>query len=422
MNDELTGRLVEDVAQHSSRRFSLRDDLDNLVKVRPTGAPEATIIYCVRIVESLAENALMLARMDPSPNLFSNLTSLHAYNLIPMSTLYWANSLRWIGNAVRHIRRRVNAVDMELSLAFAEACIEWFFCRCPLALRLASVTKDGARLGLCKSQTFWRMLTEIESSDFDQHVMMELSGNGRNAEFLKTPALPATFAQALIDCEAYEDAAVVLEAGLETYADDLRLRQLQGLLWSRTGELDKALSSLEELYKAAPNDDETTGILAGVHKRVWLRTRDRQDSLKRACRIYTHGWRAGKMRSPYLGINAAATALWQGNLEEARFLAHEVRELLVGRRAVLESAHVQQHLTLNFWDRVTLAEADLLLGNFDEARDAYNAAFEDHRSEQLGGIQVARDQAIEDLHAMGLSATEEEFFSGRQPFTWGKGT
>ncbi len=49
----ITDRLVSQVAQYNSDKYSLSDDLNNLEKVYATGAPEATILYCTRIMESL---------------------------------------------------------------------------------------------------------------------------------------------------------------------------------------------------------------------------------------------------------------------------------------------------------------------------------------------------------------------------------
>lgn len=68
-------------------------------------------------------------------------------------------------------------------------------------------------------------------------------------------------------------------------------------------------------------------------------------------------------RDPYPGINAATLSMILGDRPEAQRLADEIANTLVSR--IASSA----------WDQATLGEARLLLGQLDESRASYAAAF-----------------------------------------------
>jgi hypothetical protein len=97
-----------------------------------------------------------------------------------------------------------------------------------------------------------------------------------------------------------------------------------------------------------------------------------------------------------LGINAATTALWLGRRKVSARLAREVEDLLRRRAAGLPP-----DLSFNFWDHVTLAEAQLLLGDVRAAQQTYQGAFARH-PEQGHNIEVARRQRDEVLRTLGL--------------------
>jgi hypothetical protein len=169
-----------------------------------------------------------------------------------------------------------------------------------------------------------------------------------------------------------------------------------GLYWSRLGKLEQALEWLGPLYARHPNDDETAGITAGVHKRRWLADRSRSDDLQRSQRAYREAYKGSGKRSTYLGINTATTALFLGKRDEARRLAREVEELLRQRAAVLPG----ELNDLDFWDAVTLAEARLLQGDRAGAEALYRSVFTRYAGLREGDIAVARAQMEEILKAL----------------------
>ena len=113
----------------------------------------------------------------------------------------------------------------------------------------------------------------------------------------------------------------------------------------------------------------------------------------------------------------SAREIWAS--PETRRLAAEVQALLLDRAGKLAGHGREASLTLNYWDHVTLAEAQLLLGRFASSRQTYREAFGRY-AEQQGNIEVSRRQAVEILGALGHStASTEAFFesfpSERQP-------
>ena len=162
------------------------------------------------------------------------------------------------------------------------------------------------------------------------------------------------------------------------------------------------------------DDEETVGLLAGVYKRRWLTRREEEEWLSKAFRLYSRGWDAGKKASPYLGINAATTALWLGRKAESRRIAAEVGQRLLDRAGRLARFRADRDLALNYWDHATLAEAQLLLGQWGRSRRTYCAAFRLH-ADQTQNVAVSRAQAVEGLTAQGMSAPAAESFFDRRP-------
>jgi len=173
--------------------------------------------------------------------------------------------------------------------------------------------------------------------------------------------------------------------------------------------LEKALQSAGPLLARSRDDDETAGIVAGVYKQLYLDRGRQGEFLHKSHRAYLSGWEGSKNSNAYLGINAAACALWLGRPAESRRLAGEVKHLLLKRMQSLGERQRLRQLEVSYWDQVTLAEAQLLLGEFAQARARYQAAFA-NAAKARGNIKVAADQADRLLAPLGLTLTAAEFF------------
>jgi tetratricopeptide (TPR) repeat protein len=402
----LSERLVGEVLRFATPQFKLGPDLFNLAKVWAVGAPEATVFYCARTLEALASEALRTARLTPSPNAFSNLELLEYFHLLPMTTLQWAHGLRRIGNDVRHIRRAITAHDADMALLFTERWLEWFFRHFRLGRCLPSLTGDGQPIGLCPHQELYDLILALENPQFELQPLVDRLCGPRGEEYLKAASVPAILAERCLDRKFLEAAHTILVSALERFPDDLRLRQLMGLYWSRTKELDCAIACLEPLAAQFPEDDETVGILAGVHKRKWLADTAQRAFLEKSHRAYRDGWKRSKKTNTYLGINAATTALWLRRGAESRQLARDVRAVLHARTRVLEAQHFDPESVFTYWDVATLAESELLLGELAEARRVYQKAFDSY-PELCDPIEVTRAQAVKIGQEMGVSFRPE---------------
>jgi hypothetical protein len=179
-----------------------------------------------------------------------------------------------------------------------------------------------------------------------------------------------------------------------------------GLYRGREGNPQEGLQWLEPLYARFHDDDETAGITAGLYKKKWLADRDSKDALDKSHRVYHDAWKSSGRKSAYLGINSATTALWLGRTEEARRLAREVEELLRRRAASLPRDLSDPRLDFQFWDQLTLAEAQLVQGDWPAAEKLYREVFGRH-SERSGDIAVSRQQMREILKALGLPGAPE---------------
>lgn len=168
-----------------------------------------------------------------------------------------------------------------------------------------------------------------------------------------------------------------IEAALESWPRDLRLRQLRGLALARSGASERANQAMRELRGEGHGDGETLGILARTHKDLAARAATaaaRRRHLEQAFVAYRDGYDAAlEARSVedacFTGVNAATLSLLTGEVERARVLARAVRALCreeIGRRPPPAS----------YWLHATLAEAALLLGQRAEAEDQYGRAAE----------------------------------------------
>lgn len=393
-------RLVPEAAGFKAQGFVLSDDLDHLVLVHTIGAPEATVFYCTRILEMLVAAALRRVGLEPSENPCSNLELLEYINLISRPILYLAHELRRTGNAVRHLRRRLVKRDADVAIAFLEPCLEWFFCAFRYGDKLPNLTRNGEHLGLSVAPELQPVIAAFSRARFrEEEALAALSQEECRAAFAATPTIAALQADLLLSRGRRDEALEVINSATSRFPDDLRLGQLRGLCHRRMKKLEEAAKILTEVREQNPDDEETLGILAAVHKERWLREGDRE-SLEQAHRLYLRGWHGKKRKkakiSPkqntWLGINAATTANWLHLEEEATDLATAVKTALEQRQGTLAGKTCDPYVILNYWDQVTLAEAELLLGNDETARRIYHDAFARY-ADRTDDISVTCKQA-----------------------------
>jgi hypothetical protein len=167
--------------------------------------------------------------------------------------------------------------------------------------------------------------------------------------------------------------------------DDASLLYHGALAHARAGASPEAHSLLDRAQPLARDDAGLLSDILSLRGRLWKdrlhRTRDSKASRDWAMRARDEYLAAYAFRrDPYPGINAATLSLILGEPKAAQALAREIIAGLSARAA-----------SLTCWDRATLGEARLLLGETDIARDAYAAAYAS-APEDAGSIASMRRQ------------------------------
>lgn len=193
-----------------------------------------------------------------------------------------------------------------------------------------------------------------------------------------------------------------VEQALIDHPEDLRLRQLKGLALARSGALQRANELLAGLRDEGHGDGETLGLLARTHKDLALLVDDsaeRERHLDAAYEIYSTGYRESRSRGAtddayYTGINAATMALLSGRTEIAREIAAGVEKLCATALSDCSEA---------YWPQATLAEAALIRGDMEAAKERYAAAAR-LAGRDYGNLSSTRGQARLLLQHRGESA------------------
>jgi class 3 adenylate cyclase len=168
----------------------------------------------------------------------------------------------------------------------------------------------------------------------------------------------------------------VIKQALSDEPGNIRLRQLKGLALARSGAVRRANEELSSLRDEGLTDGETLGLLARTHKDLALVAADsvnREQHLDAAFEIYAAGYSESRQCAAvadayYTGINAATMSFLRGHIEHAREIAAEVEKLC--QIALSESNEGADA----YWPHATLAEAALILGNEQTARERYAVA------------------------------------------------
>lgn len=180
----------------------------------------------------------------------------------------------------------------------------------------------------------------------------------------------------------------VAAEGLERWAGDVRLRQIQGLAWARSGAPEQANQILGELAREGHIDEETLGTLARTHKDFGLRAVDpaeRQRHLRTAYEVYA--WAYQLTGGHWTGINAATVATLLGDGQTAGGMVPAVRKQCLDELKTLGTSDEKR-----YWPLASLGEAALNLGEWSEAEWWYReAAAIGYR--RLGDLNSTRQQA-----------------------------
>lgn len=355
------------LSQLDSENFSFNNDLQQLKTVLDNNAIEAVVFYAGRILEATSNYCVDALGEKSNNNVFSNLEYINDYNLLDLVTRHWAHGLRRLANQFRHILKPTEDNDGIIAVILLDTWLDWLINKSQL---------------IDNNQQHFTLYSEEESEIGTQlqwinkwlkHKSFENFTDQKEAVLLKQPIFAAVICEELINKKEFQLAANYLKVAQHSHPKDLRLLQLQGLLMSRIGQLNKAEQMLRPLHKKFPHDDETIGILAGIYKKMWQQGDD--SKLTTWGKLYKKGWLQSKERNTYLGINAAAYALWIGEQENSeKIAANIVHQYQVRQKVLTETLKIATN-NMDYWDRATLAEALLLSSEVEQAESHYRELF-----------------------------------------------
>ncbi len=177
-------------------------------------------------------------------------------------------------------------------------------------------------------------------------------------------ALGCAAAEGLTKLDRHEAALAMLAEIVQRFPRAIRPKQLRALALARRGQgndLELAQSLVGELYEGGERDPETLGIYARTWMDRFEGSRNPLD-LQQSRDLYAEAF-ASAQDDYYTGINAAAKSVLLGtpvSVESGRELAKRV-EGLVGKAKVPG----------DYWKTATVAEVQLILGNYADAADRY---------------------------------------------------
>ena len=159
----------------------------------------------------------------------------------------------------------------------------------------------------------------------------------------------------LINRSLYAEANRHLHQLLTEDPDNHTYKQLQALSYSRSGALETAKDFFEPVYQSHEDDDEISGIMGGIYKRLFHKYQD-VDYGKLTAEIYEKNYR--KTGSTYTGINAASMLFMTGRSKEGKSIAIDLIDQLDSE-------------SNDLWTLATLGEAYLLLKNTEDSKNYY---------------------------------------------------
>lgn len=171
------------------------------------------------------------------------------------------------------------------------------------------------------------------------------------------------------------------------FDDEVPVLQQMARALAILGSSAEALAMLESIPSGRLDEAETRGLLARVWKDLAVageEMEEREHCFREARRCYTEGYKAAAKvgdsdGAAYCGINAAASSVFVGELEEAKKFAASAEEFAKG--------------DTSYYGVATRAEAALILGKDAEAEGLYSEVSEmGEKAKRWGDIASTRNQ------------------------------
>jgi hypothetical protein len=290
-----------------------------------------------------------------------------------------ANNIRLLGNDARHLKSAFRSEDEAFIDSLLCVFLDW------------ALGVDGklTLLSSCPQPEVVQLVQAVKASDCVPAFETLASTVRQHGDALMLFAVE----RALDFGEVPVAQRLVERLRQQGQSHSRRFYQLEALLASRSGQLDKAMQlarrHLTPLRKRVLETDplyqDSQGITGGIYKRLW-RKRGQIEDLRDAHHAYAEAWAHGG--SFYTGINCAATLLWLRQTEQARSLALDVLDMI--EPDVDESADIDS-VQRAPWLYATYAEACLLAGHAAMARE-WHQRLRDALQRPLAGVWQAFEQ------------------------------
>jgi class 3 adenylate cyclase/tetratricopeptide (TPR) repeat protein len=167
-------------------------------------------------------------------------------------------------------------------------------------------------------------------------------------------------------------------ARLDQDPDDAWLQQRMALALAQMGSSTRAQTILNALVEKDPMNRETLSLLGRTYKDQWCACPDNERYLRQAFDYYNRAFEVLPADS-YPGINAATIAFLLKEKDKAASIAKTVFEICQGQPD-------------DYWKHATVAEALVVLGDTEGARNAYRSAVA-LESDNLRAFSSTRKQA-----------------------------
>ena len=233
---------------------------------------------------------------------------------------------------------------------------------------------------------FNRILAEPRSVNLDEALEL---WRARQAEsWSRRPELYRALAEQTLRLGEPLLAYDVTDEGANLWPRDVRLRQLKALALFRCRATARALEVLVALKKEGQRDEDTLAMMGRAHKDLADAAeirRDREHHWEQSFHSYHEAYE--NTGGYYSAINAATMAKVVGKEKEALELAEQVRKQCLEELGQLAEKGGDQ-----YWLTATLAEAALILEDFEEAEKLYLRAAEMAR-DRFGDLSSTRRNA-----------------------------
>jgi hypothetical protein len=363
--------------------------------------PEAAIFYCGRALEVTSARAISVLNLEPGTQVFANLDMLERLACITRPALYLGHALRRLANDARHILRPLSRQDADFAALCLGPWLRWYMSE---YFRGPKVAVPDQTFGIESSLATGSVAATLELLEISEATGEDVSDKLlalADEHIERLPALAGMVAEVLISCRRPADAQSVLKATLANVPEDLRLNQLFALGLRRAGHPGEAIAWLKGLPEKFLDDEETVGIMAGALKSCSEAGQGPKNALKESLELYLKGYQVSRERNLYLGVNAAALQLWQGDRTRSKELSARVVATFTKRNEQLAASGIDVARQRSYFDMVTEAEARLLATEGDAARSLYAYAFQRFGSSNRGDIEGTKHQANRSIVLLG---------------------